>query len=399
MDPKRPSSLKRALRILLWLAGIVLVLVLAGLFLFDHVLRGKYEPAIAHLQQETTQNVGFFCEQQALLAADPWFHEPRTEGDVGPLLNAWVQWEGSAEPPKGSPLTIPVHLPQHVGDFKDWLTSQADVSTVDFSWMEKLHAYDRWDILKNAPVPPGQPFNMATAAIPNLVSLQLWAKFRLLQGLRTGQPLPAARDVRHLAWLMYRTDSLLGAMVAATVLKAEREAYQSMQAPPPEWQPMTTEQLERMRAVLMSSLAFSNIAVPVDVAKKARSCGEPTVSRCMALAEAGFMAKYLRPLAQDSYPGAYTALEADLSASSCATSLARTVWENGVTIEDQVKDAAMPNQPEWMRKLPRWYFGSRIAGIMLAIGSPSLERLHTFHKSLDAGDFKAGPGAPPASPP
>lgn len=402
MDPKRPSASKRVLRILLWLVGIVLVLVLAGLFWFDRMLRSKYEPAIAQLQKDVTENVDFFCAQQVLLGADPWFHEPRTEGDAGPLLNSWVEWEGKGgrPMPQGSPLAIPAHLPQRVGDFKDWLTSQADVSTLDFHWMEQLHAYDRWDILNGSPIASSQPFNMATASIPNFVSLQLWAKFRLLHGLRTGQPLQAARDVRQLAWLAYRTDTLLGGVVATLLLKAEREAYQSMQAPPPEWRPMTPEQVERMRVLLMTSVGFSNIAAPVNVAKKARSCGEPAVTRCTALAEGGFMVKYLQPLAQETYREAYSAFGEDVAASSCATSLARTAWEHGITIDQETQQDETPlGQPEALKKLPRGYVSNYIAGILIAIGSPEFKRLQDFHKSLDAGDFKAEPAAPPASPP
>src|SRR5207253_1383526 len=115
-------------------------------------MRKEYEPALATLRKDTADHVDFFCEQQSLLAADPWFHEPRSEGDAGPLLNAWMPWD-SGPVPTGSPLTIPVHLPQSFLDFQDWLSSKADLSSVDFGWMAQLHAYDRWDFLKNRPSP------------------------------------------------------------------------------------------------------------------------------------------------------------------------------------------------------------------------------------------------------
>jgi hypothetical protein len=76
------------LGILLALAGIAMVLDVAGLLMIDRRMRKEYEPVLAALQKDTTDDIGFFCEQQALLGADPWFHEPRTEGDAGPLLNA-----------------------------------------------------------------------------------------------------------------------------------------------------------------------------------------------------------------------------------------------------------------------------------------------------------------------
>jgi hypothetical protein len=371
MDPKRPSLLKRTLRILLWLGGSLLVLALAGLFVFDRVLQSKYEPALAALRENVTKNVDFFCEQQVILAEDPWFHEPRTEGDAGPLLSHWVGWEGRTSVPKDSPLAIPAFLPQKVGDFNDWLTSTVDVSLLDFSWMEKLHAYDRWDLLKSSPVEPQQQFNMATLSVPNLLPLQLWARFRLLHGLRIGEPLPAARDVRHLAWLAYRTDSLLGGMIGAMLLKSELQAYQSLQAPPPEWHPMSAEQIERLRALMMSGMVFSNIAAPAEVARKARSCGAPVVTRCMALAEAGFLSKYLKPLAQDLYAAQYTALEEDLASAPCPTSLARTVWEQGVTVENWDSEAVVPGQLQWMQRLPRKYVGPTSRGSSPPLATPA----------------------------
>ena len=69
--------------------------------------------------------------------------------------------------------------------------------------------------MKNAPVTSTSRFYFPARPLPAFSFLMLWSKFRLLQGLKTGQPLEAARDVRHLAWLAYRTDTLLGGTVAA----------------------------------------------------------------------------------------------------------------------------------------------------------------------------------------
>lgn len=391
MNPTRPPLWKKALRIALWLGGILLVLLVLGLFLFDRVLRSKYEPVLAQLSDDVTHNVDFFCEQQEVLARDAWFHEPRTEGDAGPLLNAWVAWDPKVEMPKSSPLVIPASLPQRNTDLKDWLTSQPDVSTLDFGWMQRLRAYDRWDILRNTPIPQPERLDWATAPIPNLISLQMWAKFRLLHGLKTGQPLEAAKDVRHLAWLMYRTDTVLGGVVATTVLMAERDAYDAMKDPPAEWHPMSREQVARMRALLMSGHVFANLAAPVEAGRKARRCGEPAVTRCTALAEASFMARYLQPLAADSYGEAYAALREDATALPCPTSITHTVWERGTTIEDSGTGLEATAQPQWMQRLPRAWFGSRIASIVIAVGSPSLKPLREFREKLATGDFEKKP--------
>jgi hypothetical protein len=385
MPLRLPSPRGGVLRIIVWIVSILLIVGVAAFVLADRFLRGKYEPAIGAMRKDATANIAFFCEQQTLLAKDPWFHEPRTEGDAGPLLNAWLPWEPQKEPPKGSPLKIPAQLPQTPGDFKDWLTSTVDVSSLDFGWMRQLHAHDRWDILQNAPTPLGQRVDWTNAPLPSYMPLMLWAKFRLLHGLRTGQPVEAARDVRHLAWLLYRTDTILGGAIATALLQFERQAYDSLPAPPPEWQPMSHEQLKRLRAVIMSSQVFSNIAAPVEVAKQARRCGEPAVTRCIALAESAGMAKLMKPYAEDSFREAYEAFAQDIAEISCPTSLPRMLWERGVTLEEQRLAGKPGDHPEWLETLPGSYARSHIAGILIAIATPNLKPLEDFRAELQSG--------------
>jgi hypothetical protein len=388
MSPIRHSSRGSVLRVMVWAVSIVLLLGIGALTGFDWFLRQKYEPTLGTFRKDVTDKVGFFCEQQVKLAADPWFHEPRTEGDAGPLLNAWLPWDPSPKQPQDSPLVIPAHLPQTGPAFKDWLTSDLDVSTLDFSWMGRLYAYDRWDILQNSPIPLAQRFNWATLPIPNFIPLQLWAKFRLLHGLRTGKPVEAAKDVRHLAWLAYRTDMLLGGAIAAALLQLERQAYDSMQAPPADWHPMSLEQVARMRALVMSGPAFSQLSAPLEVARQARSCGEPVVTRCSALAEASSYATYLKPLAKDKYREIYEAFATEFAERPCATSFSQTLWERGVTVLEEHPDKILQGQVEWPDNLPTAFVGSHILGIVLAVGAPGLKQLKAFQAELDSGSFQ-----------
>ncbi|WP_224242506.1 hypothetical protein [Hyalangium gracile] len=392
MSLRRPLPRGSVLRVVLWIVSIVLLLVVAVAFVADWHLRSKYEPAIGAFRSELKANIGFFCEQQTLLARDPWFHEPRTEGDAGPLLNAWLPWEPQRDMPKDSPLRIPAHLPQSPQDFKDWLTSNVDVSTLDFAWMKRLHAMDRWDLSRNTPTPMPERINWAEASVPGFGPLQLWARFRLLHGLRTGQPLEAARDVRHLAWLSYRTDILLGGAIATVMLRAEREAHDSLPSPPPQWQPMSHEQLDRMRAIIMEGAAFSNVAAPLEVARQARSCGEPVVSRCIALTEAGFMLKLLQPLAEDAYRDVYDAFARDVEGPGCATQLPREAWARGMTVAEMQKAGTENEFTRQLDTLPGSYLSSRISGVLIAVGTPSIKKL----KELSA---RLAPAQPQATKP
>jgi hypothetical protein len=344
----------------------------------------QYEPALDAISADLAANVDLFCEEQAKLAADPWFHEPRTEGDAGPLLNVWLGWEPPGpKMPADSPLQVPPALEGKL-DWDVLLASDFDFSTLDFGWMRQLQAFDRWDMLRNTPVPPPEPYFYMTATVPNYLPLQLWTKLRLVHGIRTGQPLEAARDVRHLAWLAYRSDTILGAMIATGILSIERKAHDSMQSPPLAWRPMSAEQTERMKAVFWASMPFSSIVSPVEVARKTRDCG-PAIARCMGLVEAVGMARYLQPFAEGTYRPAYAALGEAVASEPCPTSLVKTLWERGGTIKDTPPAGSeMPALPAWSRGLPGTLTGRHVAGILLAMSIQDIGRLKKLRAPPDA---------------
>jgi hypothetical protein len=152
---------------------------------------------------------------------------------------------------------------------------------------------------------------------------------------------------------------------------------------------MSAEQIDRMRAVIMSSHVFSQLTSPVEVARQAWSCGEPVVSRCIAITEASFTARFLQPLAKDRYREHYEAFAKDLAERPCPTSLVQAFWERGVTInEDPRMVSGMTDIPEWLETLPGSYAGSRILGIVLAIGAPGLKPLKEFQADLESGRFQ-----------
>jgi hypothetical protein len=409
MALKRPSPRGCILlRLTGWLAGLLLVLGTAAFVFGYRLLLRMYQPAIEEVSKDLQEQAGFFCEQQALLARDPWFHEPRSEGDAGELLNAWVSWDRRS-PPEGSPLAIPAHLPQDSRNFEHWLTLEADVSTLDFGWMRRLHAYDRWSIPRGSPGQPEDGLDWLRSFFTS--PLQLWAKFRLLQGLRTGQPVEAAREVRHLAWLAYRTDTVLGGALASALLRFEREAHDSLEAPPPEWRPMSLEQLARLKAILGTGYLFSSLLAPPQAASHTRRCGLPAVSGCAALAEAAQVMKYVKPLAEARYARSYAVLAEDLEALSCPTSRARDSWERGRSYAPGRRQESngstwlelLPEQralvthiepPRWFPRLPAPFLRSVILGELLVHNVPGdLRLLEDFRARLQSGDF------PPESPP
>lgn len=96
------------------------------------------------------------------------------------------------------------------------------------------------------------------------------------------------------------------------------------------------------------------------------------------------MAKLLQPYARSEYPEQYAALTEDLAAFSCPTSLPRTLWERGVTLEEASQGSGLSPQVVRLGRLPRALFGPHIAGILLSAGTPGLERLHEFRATYPA---------------
>ncbi|WP_224244067.1 hypothetical protein [Hyalangium gracile] len=178
-------------------------------------------------------------------------------------------------------------------------------------------------------------------------------------------------------------------------MRGLRHGSLSMPSPPAEWRPMSAEQLARMRVVVLSSITFASLPTPVEVAKKARSCGEPAVTRCVALGEAAFWMKYLGNFARDSYPEAYASFEEELAAAPCPTGLARRMWEHGVTLEEADEARGMSGLPAGtLRWTPRGPLREVLVGNLLSHSLLSLERLKDFRQTLTAGGFKDEPRAP-----
>ena len=195
----------RFLRLVYWLAAIGIVVAVAAIVALNRWYGQKYEATLDAYAEDAAASVELFCQLQAKLDADPFFHEPRVRGDAGGLLNAWVAWGDADRPgrpiPALSPLIIPSHLPydatgRRVGgvrlevardaeDVRAWLVDSPDVSQLDFSWMARLHNFDRWDLMGvGSPLLESKPFVWfkETTPAPYYMPLLTWAQLRLVDG-------------------------------------------------------------------------------------------------------------------------------------------------------------------------------------------------------------------------
>lgn len=270
--------MRSAARVLVIIVGLLLVVALALFLVADYSFRQRYESRFAAVRNEMVASVDDLCAAQQELSADPFFHQQRVEGNAGPLLNRWIGWD--SEPPPGSPLVLPANL-EHTDT--TWLTTPPDVSALDFSWMEKLHAYDHWDLTTDSDFAANLSWHRART--PRFRTLSTWARLRLVRGRSSGDMLAAAKDLRQLAWLSYQTDTGEGAVFAAGLLNLEAQAYKATQSPPSDWTPMPDAQVARFEAVAGLAWVYSSVVASPEISAKARSCGTPPVTRCLGLTE------------------------------------------------------------------------------------------------------------------
>jgi hypothetical protein len=90
----------------------------------------------------------------------------------------------------------------------------------DFSWMKTLEQYSYWDLYLSNGKNPDNTYSQTHSIeqIPNLNIFVRWARLRLVSGIISKDPLPALKEVRKLAELIYSTETIYGTGVAIEIL-------------------------------------------------------------------------------------------------------------------------------------------------------------------------------------
>jgi hypothetical protein len=165
-----------------------------------------------------------------------------------------------------------------------WPTAitEADQGGLSFDWLRSLGDYDHWSLLASGPIAePGGPPSLDDA-LPNYPLLMNWAKLRLAAGLRHGDLPTAAAEVRHLADLIHGQGVLLADMVAVMLLRHERAAYDAAGGAVLGMDPLTTAELDRLKAMYRRADGFFFPGVDPKVMQKAAACA---VNACSGMHE------------------------------------------------------------------------------------------------------------------
>ena len=233
----------------------------------DRIWMKRHEGALEIYRARAARAAGPLREQRAKLAADPFFREVRPDNDAsGYFQSLGLVWGAHCG---ASRLELDTTLKRELSSLGvEWATNfQHGLRPLpSTAWMAELHSYGYWEFdSRNTPSSECRDGKGLRLWHVDAVG---WAKLRMLEGLESGRPAEAARDVRQLAWLLYSTEDLLATTTAGSLLSVERQAFDSYLAhggAAVGWEPMTTEQITLLRRVIRATFALANYTTPLEV--------------------------------------------------------------------------------------------------------------------------------------
>ena len=288
----------------------------------------------------TAAGVARLHADQAALAALGVYADAGRARDAGAVLNALVAYDGALAGKRAAWWASTETY--GTSEWREgWLERAADTADLDLSLVATLRAYDHWDLYAAGTLAAhvaGNPnVRSLERPLPMFESVRTLGRLRLLQGLHRGDMVPALEEARHLATLVYTTESLVAALVAVTLLQDERAAWERAVAAgtlaPDAWRPYSEAELALLGDVTLGMAGVWMPTTPAEVRAAVLAEGVPRYGTCGALAEADHVLSLVRGPLADPYPlerdlsEPFTAFAAALElAQDCRLSVTRADW-------------------------------------------------------------------------
>jgi len=245
------------------LAAVVVVLVafLGAVEFYSHDARVLLSSRV----QKMSRSLDLMIQDQKYLESLRLFENDSTGADFGSFANHRLVWSTSLIKPAAAPLAIPQRTSDALmGLGADWVSAGDDlgIDLVDLSWMSDLHAYGYWDLYRSGPgagfayLSKGNPY---AVPVPNYLPFEGLARVALLRGIRDNKLEEAVIQVEHLARLMYSNETLMGAVIAVSLLKDNLQAvsFGSSRGLFAGKKPLySSEDLERFQKVLVARSSY-----------------------------------------------------------------------------------------------------------------------------------------------
>lgn len=265
----------------------------AILYLTSSYFIGHYQEVLKQTNDVVASRIPRFELAQKEISSFGLLAESSSvKSDAGAFLNSRIQWAGQDQ---NSVITVP-----EVSDSKwnqDWLTADIPpaLAKTDLAWIAKLKDFDHWDLFASGPnarLVGENPVFVSPYAypFPEFGFLSRAVRLHLRRALDRGDISSALNEVRHLARLVYTTETLVGSMDAVNILKMERAAYDEAVkrriSVSSTYEPVSSETLVKMKTTLWVTAGFADFAAP-DVLARVFLDAKSTwpLGSCGALAE------------------------------------------------------------------------------------------------------------------
>jgi hypothetical protein len=295
--------MKKALRVF----GLMVVLGLVASFgilygIQEAQYRNSLAPKFDEIRGRLDSHLKDYLEDKRAVAALSEFTGFSQERDAGSFLNPMVEWVSDDQKyrrPASGAFVLPADIKEKlvawgVNDVEHF--DEIDYSRLDMTWLGALGRFDHWNLERNSPIEAlyteevrtkkMEPYSFAVSQpYPSLRELVFWARLRWMRAARDGSFLAASLETRHLARLVFSTETILGGLMGTAILGAEVLAHKTLKERnfklPPEWVPMSNETKRRIgRFVSGSADYFSPLAAPamlkaafIDPPNSSLACG------------------------------------------------------------------------------------------------------------------------------
>lgn len=254
----------------------------------DAQARAAVEAWLARNAALAEKTVDAFCDFSKRLAKTPGLKPPTRERDAAAFLAGRADWESGHTGLLHLPASLTDRMKQPPGAWMKF--GPSDYAGLDFTWMRELLAFDHWTLMSVGPLRDGRDAPAFEQLIPNFVTMQQWAKLRLVKGLHEHELAQASVEVRHLASVCGATSTLIGEMIRLSILLVEREFFEANGLALLEGT-LTPQTKQDARAVGFAAHQFLLTGVPSAVKQKALACSP---MRCTAMVEAAALLSGLR---------------------------------------------------------------------------------------------------------
>jgi hypothetical protein len=251
---------------------------------FDEFLETIGKQAVAQFLADNAaaaeKHVDRYCSETKDLVSRKELADPPRNRDAAVYMAGRADWEGG----KIGMLHLPASITQRMSNPPNaWRKAGPELyAGLDFSWMTEVMQFDHWSLYGAGPLRDEKETNFYEANIPNYISLQHWAKLRLLKGVHEGNLAQASVEVRHLAGLIASSGTLIGEMIRIAIYGIERKTWEDLGQPMPEALP-SADEAWRLRHSAFAGMYLLYPGVPRAVKEKALKC---IPMRCAALVEA-----------------------------------------------------------------------------------------------------------------